>query len=305
MPDTKKNKSLVALEHDDIRSKIYTIRGFYVILDRDLASLYDVETGALNRAVNRNIKRFPSDFMFELKLDEFKNLMCQNGISSWGGIRKPPKVFTEIGIATLSGILQSDIAIKANIKIMRAFVDMRRLINSNAQIFQRLDNVEKNLIEYKIDADKKFEKIFDVMEENEIKPKHGIFFDGQVFDAYKFISDIIRKAEESIVIIDNYVDDTVLSLLTKKNANVKVIILTKNISEQIKLDVKKYNTQYSGIEIKEFKESHDRFIILDNKDVYLIGASLKDLGKKWFAFSKIETDSLKLIDKLKNFFILK
>jgi hypothetical protein len=186
-----------------------------------------------------------------------------------------------------------------SIKIIDTFVEMRRFLLANAQIFQRLDTVEKNLIEYKIDSDKKFGKVFEALEYNEVKPKQGIFFNGQVFDAYKFVADMIRKAKQSIVLIDNYIDDTVLHMLTKRNKNVQVIILTKNISEQLRLDIAKHNAQYPHIDVRELKESHDRFIILDETDVYLIGASLKDLGKKWFAFAKMEDDASLLIEKIK------
>ena len=196
----------------------------------------------------------------------------------------------------LSGILNSDIAVKISIQIINAFVAMRRFISANAQVFQRLDVVEKKQIEH----DKKFEEIFDAIQSKDIKPEKGIFFDGQIFDAYKFISDVIRTANKSIILIDNYIDDSVLTLFGKRNANVQVTIFTKDISRQLALDLDKYNSQYPPVEIKEFKQSHDRFLIVDDKKVYHIGASLKDLGKKWFAFSKFDTEAFKLLDNLKS-----
>jgi len=276
---------------NNIKSKIHTIRGVQVMLDSDLAILYEVTTFNLNKAVKRNITRFPQDFMFQLTKEETENLKFQFGISSWGGVRKISHVFTEQGVATLSGILRSKKAIEVNIQIMRAFVSMRWFIASNAQLFQRID---KKLLEH----DNKFEEVFNLIEHKSIKPKQGIFFDNQIFDAYTFISDIIRTAKESIILIDNYIDDSVLTLFNKRENEVKVTIYTKDITKKLKLDLDKYNSQYPSIEIKEFKKSHDRFLVIDNKDVYHFGASLKDLGKKWFAFSKFEKEAFKLVDRL-------
>ena len=282
--------------HSDelINKRIFIVRGIQVILDKDLAELYEVETGNLNKAVKRNIERFPDDFMFQLTNDEFKNLNFQFGISSWGGTRKPPYAFTEQGVAILSGILKSKKSIKVNIQIMRAFVDMRKFISTNAELFFKFERIDKKHLEY----DEKFEKVFKAIEKKDIKPDQGIFFNGQIFDAYKFVSDLIRSAKESIILIDNYIDDSVLTLFTKRNKNVDVIIYTKKISRQLKLDLEKYNAQYPLIRIVEFKDSHDRFMIIDNKEVYHIGASLKDLGKKWFAFSKFDKGMLDILNKL-------
>jgi hypothetical protein len=279
---------------------IHTIRCVQVMLDRDLAHFYGIENRALKQAVKRNPARFPNDFMFELSDSEIELLVSQNVIPSkkyLGGAR--PYAFTEQGVASLSSVFQSESAIAINIQIMRAFVTMRRFIAANAQIFQRLDTVERKQIEYKADADKNFEKIFNALESKEIKPKQGIFFNGQIFDAYRFVSDLFRTAKKSIIIIDNYIDDTVLVHLTKRRKNVTVTILTKSISGQLKLDVKKYNEQYPSVEIKEFRNSHDRFIIIDGNTVYHFGASLKDLGKKWFAFSKMDIGAAEMLANLK------
>ena len=285
----------VILSENNIQSKIYLIRGLQVMLDKDLAELYEVKAIRLREQVKRNNKRFPLDFMFQLTNLEVESMVSQNAIASrkhLGG--HLPYAFTEQGVANLSSVLTNDTAIEVNIQIMRAFVAMRKFLASNAQIFQRLGVVEKKQIEY----DTKFEEIFDAIQSRDIKPEKGIFFDGQVFDAYQFVSNLIRTAKKSLVLIDNYIDDSVLTLFSKINTDVHVIIFTKEISRQLSLDLLKYNTQYPAIEVKEFTLSHDRFIIIDNNEVYHFGALLKDLGKKWFAFSKFDKAAFDLLDKL-------
>lgn len=264
----------VSIEH-----LIYVFRGRQVMLDRDLAMLYRVETGQLNRQVKRNIERFPSDFMFQLSKDEMEILKCQFGISSWGGNRYLPYAFTENGIAMLSSVLRSPTAIEANIRIMRAFTSMRHFLASNAQVFQRLSNIEYHQIE----TDKRIDEVFKRIDA-QTPPKQGIFFDGQVFDAYRFVSDLVKKAKRSIILIDNYVDDSVLILLDKRKDNVAAKIYTQNISPQLQLDLNRHNSQYPVIVVEQFNKAHDRFLLID-EDVYHIGASIKDLGKKWFAFT--------------------
>ncbi len=295
---------------DDIRSRIYTIRGVQVMLDMDLAKLYGTETKILNRAVKRNRERFPEEFMFQLTEHEYdgirsqsvrltgsENLRFQNGTSGGhGGRRYLPYAFTEQGVAMLSAVLRSETAVKMSIQIINAFVAMRRFIGSNAQLFQRLDTLELKQLE----TDKKMETVLNAIESKEIQPKQGIFFDGQIFDAYNFVSDLFRSARESIVVIDNYLDDSVLTHLTKRKKNVSVTLLTRNISRQLALDIEKFNKQYPPIEIKEFKNAHDRFIIIDNATVYHFGASLKDLGKKWFAFSKMDIGAAQMLTKLED-----
>ena len=289
---------------EQVQNKIFFIRGFQVILDRDLAELYQVGTKALNQAVKRNNNRFPSDFMFQLNKTEKIELVTNcDRLKPLKHSNSLPRVFTEQGVAMLSGLLRSEQAILVNIQIMRAFVVMRKIIAKNAGLFSRLDSVERKQIESKIEIDNKFEKIFKIIERKDIKPEKGIFFDGQIFDAYKFVSDLVRSARKSIILIDNYVDDSVLTLFSKRNKCVKVDIFTKEISKQLKLDLKKYNSQYSPISIKEFKNSHDRFLIIDNHEVYHLGASLKDLGKKWFAFSKFDKEAFGLLEKLDYFFL--
>ena len=286
------------ISSDGIQSRIYTIRGLQVMIDNDLADIYGVEVKRLNEQVKRNTERFPTEFCFQLSEEERQNLKSQFATSSWGGRRTNPYAFTEQGVAMLSGVLKSETAVRTSIQIINAFVAMRRFIATNAQVFQRLGAVERKQIEYKEETDQKFEQIFNAIEERSIKPKQGIFFDGQIFDAYRFVSDLFRTAKKSIIIIDNYIDDTVLTHLTKRHDTVSVTILTKTISKQLALDVKKFNEQYPTIEIKEFDNSHDRFLIIDDKTVYHFGASLKDLGKKWFAFSKMDIGAAEMLTRL-------
>ena len=285
----------IVIDEQNIKNKIYTIRGVQVMLDEDLAKLYQVETRVFNQAVKRNIKRFPENFRFQLSQYEFENLTSQFVTSSikHGGRRHLPYAFTEQGVSMLSAVLKSDIAIEVSIKIIESFVSMRKIISSNRLIFERFERIEERLNVH----DENFRKIFNAIEDKSIKPRQGIFFDGQIFDAYKFINELIKSAKKSIILTDNYIDETTLTLFSKI-PDIKVTIYTKNISKQLKLDYEKYNQQYKNIELKEFKNSHDRFLIIDEKEFYHIGASLKDLGKKWFAFSKFDKDSFELLERL-------
>jgi len=259
------------------------------MLDSDLAVLYQTETKFINRAVKRNPLRFPEVFMFQLSESEWSNLKYQFGTSSeHGGRRTTPYVFTEQGVAMLSAVLNTERAINASIQIMQAFVTMRNFLVNNASVFQRLDKVELNQLK----TDEKLEQIFKALEAGKPEPTQGIFFDGQIFDAYAFFSGIIKKAKIEILLIDNYIDENTLTHLSKKSKTVKVILYTKTISKQLILDLKKANEQYGGFEVHCFEKSHDRFLIIDGNTVYHIGASLKDLGKKWFAFTKMEKTSV-------------
>jgi phage regulator Rha-like protein len=316
------NQNLI--KQQEIENRIFTIRGVQVMMDSHLAELYGVETRRLNEQVQRNKDRFPSEFMFRLTLEEYEflrsqiatlktdanlrsqfatssinsqNLRFQIGTSSseHGGRRYPPYVFTEPGVAMLSAVLRSETAVKVSIRIIQAFVQMRKFIADNAAIFHRLDRIERKQLE----TDEKFEQIFNALQSKDPEPKQGIFYDGQVFDAYTFVANLVRKAQKSIILIDNYIDDTVLTLFLKRNKGISLTIFTKNISKQMALDVQKFNTQYEPVNIRELKEAHDRFLILDESEFYHFGTSLKDLGKKWFAFSKLDTGTLTLLDKLK------
>ncbi|MCH8485765.1 MAG: ORF6N domain-containing protein [Candidatus Cyclonatronum sp.] len=277
----------------NIEDGIFTVRGIQVMLDSDLAVLYQTETKVINRAVKRNPLRFPEAFMFQLTEKEWTDLKFQFGTSSeHGGRRTLPYVFTEQGVAMLSAVLNTERAISASVQIMQAFVAMRKFLLNNASVFQRLDQVELKQLK----TDVKLEQIFKALEAGKIKPSQGIFFDGQIFDAYVFASDLIKKAKNELILIDNYIDETTITHLAKKAKKVKVLLYTKTTSKQLLLDIKKANEQYdNSFELKELKNSHDRFLILDGKELYHIGASLKDLGKKWFAFSKMEDSMLHLI----------
>ncbi len=286
------------ITRQEIENRIYTIRGQQVMLDSDLERIYQVETKVFNQAVKRNTERFTESFRFQLTQEEFDtvNLRSQIVTSSlnYGGRRYQPYVFSEQGIAMLSAVLRSDIAIKVSIEIMNAFVEMRKILVDNAALFHRLDKIELK----QIDADQKFEEIFKALETGKLHSEKGIFYDGQIFDSYAFVSDIIRSGQSSIILIDNYVDDTVLTLLGKRNDNVSATIYTKSVSNQLRLDVQRYNSQYAPVEVKIFSDSHDRFLIIDNIELYHIGASLKDLGKKWFAFSKMDVEVARMLQIL-------
>ncbi len=307
------------LSNEEIKNLIYTIRGKQVMLDSDVAMLYHYETKKINQAVKRNIERFPEKFCFQLTEEEFSSLRSQfvtlnkttvqknfedsslrsqivtlNENTGRGKHRKYlPYVFTEQGIAMLSGLLKNDIAIQVSINIMDAFVEMRKFLMVNGQLFERLTNVEYKLLEH----DKKFDKVFDQLQ-NEENIKQKIFFEGQIYDAYSLIIDIIKKANKKILIIDNYIDDSVLKMLTKKNKNVEVVILTSNKSNIQKIDIQKFNKEYPILKVAETNKFHDRFIVIDNKEMYHLGASIKDLGKKCFGINKIE--DLDIVEKVIN-----
>jgi phage regulator Rha-like protein len=278
-----------------IISLIFTIRDRQVMLDEHLADLYGIETKYLNRAVKRNPDRFPESFVFQLTKEEYESLRFQNGTSNKrGGRRYLPYAFTEQGVAMLSAVLNTETAIKMSVVIMDAFVKMRHFLMENASLLKRIQNIETKQIE----TESRVQLLFDAMEKQSLKPRQGIFFNGQVFDAWVFIGDLVKRAKTSLVLIDNYVDETVLSLFAKKKKGVGVAIYTKNISRALQEDAKKINAQYGGLSLHKFDASHDRFLLIDKTDVYHIGASLKDLGKKWFGFSKIEKEALVVFEKL-------
>ena len=281
-----------------VESLIRVIRGQQVMLDRDLAELYGVETKVLNQAVKRNLGRFPDDFRFRLTKEECSRsqfVTLNEGRGS--NIKYLPYAFTEQGVAMLSGVLKSPTAVEVNIRIMRAFVSMRHFMVNNAAVFQRLETIEFNQLESnKVQAkilahqevqDHRIDEIFRRLDEGMYKPKQGIFFDNQIYDAYSFVSELVKSAKQRIILIDNYVDESVLTLLDKREDTVSAIIYTQQISRQLRLDVDRHNSQYPPIEISVFRRSHDRFLCIDDT-VYHVGASIKDLGKKWFAFSKME-----------------
>ena len=287
---------LKIVNSEEIKNLIYTIRGKQVMLDSDVAMLYHYETKNVNKAMKRNIERFPEDFCFQLTDDEFKNLRFQFGtlnkkVNNGKVTRKYlPYVYTEQGISMLAGVLKNDIAIQVSISIIRAFIEMRKFISSNSQIFERLTNVEYKLLEH----DKKFDEIFDNLLKKE-GFKQKIFFGGQIYDAYSLVIDIIKRAKNKIIIIDNYIDDSILKILIKKNKNVEVVILTSKKSNISKLDIQQFNKEYPILKVAKTDKFHDRFIIIDNKELYHCGASIKDLGKKCFGINKI--DDIEIINK--------
>ena len=276
---------------NNIESLIKVIRGQQIILDRDLARLYQVETSQLNRQVKRNIERFPEDFMFQLTKEECSR--CQIGILNEGrgsNVKYSPYAFTENGVAMLSGVLRSKTAIEVNIRIVRAFTSMRHFMANNASVFSRLETIEYHqleILQHQQVTDKRIDEVFRRLEEGSAKPKQGVFYNGQIYDAYTFVGDLIKSAKKRIILIDNYVDETVLTLLDKREENVPAVIYTQQISRQFQLDIDRHNAQYTPIDVEAFRLSHDRFLCIDD-DVYHIGASIKDLGKKWFGFSKME-----------------
>jgi len=288
----------ISISQKHIENRIFTIRGVQVMLDYHLSDLFIVETKRINEQVKRNTKRFPLSFMFQLTISEWDKLQSQIATTeinddlrsqiATAKRRTLPFVFTEQGVAMLSAVLNSDTAINVSIQIMDAFVKMRQIVLQNSLINFRLDKIEIK----QLDNEQKFEQVFKALESKNVIPNQGVFFDGQVFDAYDLASKIIRSARKNIVLIDNYIDESTLTHLSKKTKTVKVLLLTKTISKELTLDIKKANEQYPNFEIKPFTKSHDRFLIIDNTQVYHLGASLKDLGKKWFAFSKLEKNSI-------------
>lgn len=283
--------NVVNNETENIKNLIYNIRGKQVMLDSDVAILYHYPTKRINETVNRNKKRFPEDFCFQLTELDIENMRSQIATASknfenkFRNKKHLPYAFTEQGIAMLSGLLKNDIAIQVSINIMNAFVEMRKFILLNGEVFQEINTIKEKLLEY----DKKFDVVFNELQNNKEKEfKQKIFFDGQIYDAYSLIIDIIKKAKNKILIIDNYIDDSILKMLSKKNKNVEVVILTSQNCNITKLDIQKFNKQYSNLKLAYTNKFHDRFIVIDNKELYHCGASLKDLGKKCFAINKME-----------------
>lgn len=272
-----------------IESKIFNFRGSQVMIDKDLAELYQVEVKRLNEQVKRNVERFPLHFRFQLS-DIEKNELVANcdRFEMLKHSNSNPYVFTEQGVAMLSAVLRSEKAVAVSIQIMNAFVYMRRVMLNNAGILQRVESIESKLQLY----DTNFDKIFEALEGGKPEVKQDIFFQGQVFDAYAFVIGLIKKAENKLIIIDNYVDLELLKMLSHKSENVSVKIITQINTPINALDIKKFNTQYGDLDIMHSNKFHDRFLIIDNKELYHFGASLKDLGKKCFAFSLIEDNQI-------------
>lgn len=290
-----------------VASRIFTLRGVHVLLDSHLAEMYQVETKALNRAVKRNPDRFPVEFCFQLTAEEWQDLRCQPGTSSLadslrfqsGTLNTPargqhrkylPHVFTEQGVAMLSAVLHSETAVKVSIRIIEAFVEMRRFLLNNAHLIQKMEHVEVRQLRHIADTDEKFNQVFNALKgQPDEPPRQGIFYNGQIFDAYTFAASLIKQAKTSLILVDNYVDESVLLMFSKRRPAVSATIYTKKISRQLALDLHKHNAQYPPIEIKIIARCHDRFLLIDQQEVYHLGASLKDLGKQCFAFSRMDT----------------
>ena len=291
------------ISNEEVKNLIYTIRGKQVMLDSDVARLYHYETKKINQAVKRNIDRFPERFCFQLTEVELEIMWSQFVTTSklennkYRSTKYLPYVFTEQGIAMLSGILKSEVAVQVSIKIMDAFVEMRKFININKNLYEKVITIENKMDKKFIENDKKFELIFDQLQFEE-NIKQRVFFEGQIYDAYSVIIDIIKKANKKILIIDNYVDDSVLKMLTKKKNNVEAVILTSNKSNIQNMDIQKFNKEYPILKFSRTNRFHDRFIVIDNKEMYHLGASIKDLGKKCFGINKIE--DAEIIQKIIN-----
>lgn len=282
----------------DIRNMIYTVRSQQVMIDYELAMLYQVETRVLNQAVKRNIDRFPDRFRFQLTKEEHENLKSQivissleEGKSDYGGRRKLPYVFTEQGIAMLASVLRSETAVQTSIHIMDSFVEMRRFLANNALLFERISNIELKQLEYQKETDEKLGRIFDYISQNE-EPVQKIFFDGQIYDAFSLLVELIQKAEREIVLVDGYVDVKTLNLLSKKQEQVSVTVYTQKQTRLTRTDCANFNAQYPVLEVKYVTTFHDRFLIIDRETAYHVGASLKDAGKKCFAISLIQDEKI-------------
>ena len=281
-----------------IRDLIYTVRDTQVMLDSDLARLYGVETGNLNKSAGRNAERFPDEFRFKLTSDEWVTLLFQNGRAKSegrGGRRTPPYAYTEQGVAMLSAVLRSKVAVDASIRIMRAFVEMRHFIVSNAAMFEQIRAVELRQLEYQRTTDERFDRVFDYMETHE-EPRQRVFFEGQVWDAFELLVSLVRRAKGSIVLVDGYVDASTLNVLAKKGEGVNVTVWTSPRTRLTTRDVDTFNAQYPKLTVGHTTAFHDRFLILDRTECYLVGSSLKDAGKKSFAVTRMEdADSIRAI----------
>ena len=282
------DKNLVIEDNKEIQSMIYTFRGRQVMIDRDLAYLYNVETKALNQAVKRNISRFPESFRFQISDDEKDELVTNcDRFETLKHSSSNPYVYTEQGIAMLSAVLRSDVAVEVSVKIMNSFVEMRKFLLSNREMFARLDRVELKQLE----TDKKLEEVFDyIATTKEVKQK--IFFNGQIYDAFSLMVELVEKAGTELILIDNYVDINTLNILSKKKDGVNVLIVTSGNGNLTEKDIAKFNSQYPKLTVKISKDFHDRFLIIDRKEVYHIGASIKDAGKKSFGITKLEVEEL-------------
>ncbi len=287
-------QEIVPISETMIRNLIYNIRGQQVMLDSDLAMLYQVETRRLNESVKRNISRFPESFCFQLTKEEYNCLMSQFATSNnegRGGRRKLPFCFTEPGIAMLSAVLHSETAVNVSVRIMNTFVEMRRFISNNALLFEKISNVELKQLEFQKETDAKFDRVFDYIS-NHAESEQKIFYDGQIYDAFSLLASLIQKANNSLALVDGYVDIKTLNLLTKKKKGVSVIIYTHPKTTLSQTDIGNFNRQYPNLTVKGTTIFHDRFLVIDDTDVYHIGASVKDAGTKCFGITLIQDNQM-------------
>ncbi|MBR2587568.1 ORF6N domain-containing protein [Candidatus Saccharibacteria bacterium] len=290
-------------EKIDITGLIHPIRGRQVVLDCDIANLYKMRVSDVNRAAARNLARFPEDFRFQLTKDEYEDIKRQIGeAKAFPKKRALPFVYTESGISMLSGVIHSDIAIKTSIQIMRSFVEMRRFVASNAAMFERISEMELKQLKYQKETDEKLEKLFETIDERDCEgPTQKIFFEGQIYDAYSFLVEMIQTAKREIILVDGYANINTLDILKNKRPGVKINLLTYPSSKLSLNEIKKFNQEYPGLQVYKTTAFHDRFLIFDEKKLYHIGASLKDAGKKTFAVSKLEeaNETAILLDRIK------
>ena len=284
---------IIILNENDLKNKIYTIRGVQVMLDSDLAEIYGYETKRFNEQVKNNIERFDEDFRFQLTQDEvdvLRSKFSTTNISTMS--RSLPYAFTEQGIYMLMTVLKGELAVKQSKTLIRLFKQMKDFVLTNSQLFAEIDSIKKHLIESDLhhkENDKRIDELFTLMEKYKIEEKQGIFFQGQIFDAYAKFESFIQSAKKEIVLIDGYVDLTVLERLAKKQKGVNVLLYTASKTKITNLDVQKFNGQYPTLTLNFTSKMHDRFLIIDNSVLYHIGASLKDLAKRCFAFEILDS----------------
>lgn len=294
MSETTELTVFEPIDKEEVKTRIYEVRGFRVMLDKDIAGYFGVTTGNLNKAKNRNIDRFPEHFCFTLTDQELS--LFQSGIAMQtkgvkGGRSNNPTVYTENGVAMLTSVLHTPRAIQASIQLMEAFVEMRKFIAGNAALFDRISSVELKQLEYQKKTDARLEQIFEYIDSHE-ESAQKLFFDGQIYDAFSFFAELIASAEKNILLIDGYVDVNTLNLLAKKREGVSVAVYTLPKTRLTQKDVKTFNAQYPKLEVHHTEAFHDRFLLLDGAHLYHIGASLKDAGKKCFAVSRMEDEEL-------------
>ena len=295
--------NLISIENTNIEEHIYNIRDQQVMLDSDIAYLFGVETKYLNRQMKRNIERFPIDFCFQLNSKEFKALRCQNVTfnSTISSRKYKPYVYTEEGIISLAGVIKSEIAAKMSVEIARKFIQMRKFILENGDVLLALAKLQNRQLEFENETNRKFDEILKLISKADL-PKQAIFSAGQFYDAYEFITSIIRRANSSIVLIDPYCDSKALAFLKNKKESVKLTICSSHSSKLEQEEIAKFESQYGEITIKYLDDNHDRYIIIDNEECYQLGASLNYAGKKMFSIIKNENEEiidflLKQIDK--------